>query len=170
MGKNCTEILALKWFVQIVGTHFHQNGHGKIVALTTRTYRPRNNLNRFQVLDINHKSKVLYSFTLVIKLDKFIYIDFRICRIQFSKSKIGLDMSLVFNVASKNLCGKTRPHRMLNTTAKNNECIVLDDDDAPMKPANTAHANKKKAADREDEEIVIVSEPILAENPFPSGK
>ena len=99
----------------------HQNGHGKIEALTTHTYRPRYNLNRFQVLDINHKSKVPYSSTLITKLDKFIHIDFMICRIQFSKSKIGLDMSLVFNVASKNLCGKTRPYRMLNTTAKNNE-------------------------------------------------
>ena len=119
-AKNCPEILPLNWLVQTVGTHFHQNGHGKIAALKTCMYRPCSNQNRFQVFDINHKYNVSYPFTLVIKLDKFIFIDFIICKMQFSKSKVGLNLSLVFNDASKNLCGITRPYRMSNTTIKVN--------------------------------------------------
>ena len=91
--------------------------------------------------------------------------------LSFSFCQVDLDNGWFVPKEKMNIASTTTIKAAPTTaTAKKDECIVLDDDDAPMKPANTAHANKKKVADREDEEIVIVSEPILAENPFPSGK
>ena len=118
-GKSCREIPLRKWFFRKVGTNSYQNGHGKLVASKTCTSRPSSNQNRFQVLDINHKSEESNSVTHVIKTDKFININVINCIVQFRKSKVGY-LSFVFNVACKNLCGTIRQYCMLQNIAKVN--------------------------------------------------